>query len=374
MEELEAFLQPWHASLEDPGGTQEATLRRLLQGYARTRYGIQHGAGEITTLKEYQTAFPAVTYPQLKPLLEEVMRGHFQALLPEPPVLWALTRGTTGQSKYIPITATDLEERVRCGARGLLNYVHRTGRYDILQGYDLNLNFPSVLGSLRTEDEREIPYGYSSGIYAKYNAERARIKIVPTQEEIDALGTGITRRDWERRFELAYEKGKDKDVTMVIGVTQVMIQFGAFLKRRFGVYPKDLWKVDILLPSSIAGIQTRYRPALRGLYGPAAIVEMYGATEGLFAQQLDERPYVVPNYDTFFFEVETRRGIVPLTDLRPGEHGSLIVSTYLLPRYRIGDLVTAFGGGCYRCIGREGPLTYLRYLWDRLISLDFQWA
>ena len=50
-------------------------------------------------------------------------------------------------------------------------------------------------------------------------------------------------------------------------------------------------------------------------HGDVAIVEMYGATEGLFAQQLDEKPYVVPNYDTFFFEVETRRRVKELPDL-----------------------------------------------------------
>jgi hypothetical protein len=36
-----------------------------------------------------------------------------------------------------------------------------------------------------------------------------------TQEEIDALGGGKTIRDWENRFELAYQKCKDENVTLV---------------------------------------------------------------------------------------------------------------------------------------------------------------
>jgi hypothetical protein len=217
----------------------------------------------------------------------------------------------------------------------------------------------------------EISYGPSSGVYAKYNAERARLKLTPTQDEVDEQGGKISKTDWERRFTLVYEKAKDKDVTMVIGVVQTMIRFGDFL-RRFGVHPKDLWDIDILLPTSAPGIQTKYKPALRALYGDVAIVEMYGATEGLFAQQLDEEPYVVPNYDTFFFEVETRRGVKELPDLAPGEHGSLIVSTCLFPRYKIGDLVTSFGGNYYRCIGRERRGAYLRYLLDQAINLEFR--
>ena len=71
-----------------------------------------------------------------------------------------MTRGTTGQSKYIPLTETDLDQRVACGARAFLNYVYRTDRYDILKGWDLNLNFPSV-ASFRRVAVKEIPYGYN---------------------------------------------------------------------------------------------------------------------------------------------------------------------------------------------------------------------
>jgi len=35
------------------------------------------------------------------------------------------------------------------------------------------------------------------------------------------------------------------------------------------------------------------------------IREIYGATEGIFGQQLDEKRAWVPNYDLFFFENET---------------------------------------------------------------------
>ena len=41
----------------------------------------------------------------------------------------------------------------------------------------------------------------------------------------------------------------------------------------------------------------------------------------------------MPNYDLFFFEVETRTGIKMLHEMRPDEMGSLVVSTPILPRY-----------------------------------------
>jgi hypothetical protein len=99
---------------------------------------------------------------------------------------------------------------------------------------------------------------------------------------------------------------------------------------------------------------------------------MYIATEGTFAQQRDERRLLVPNFDLYVLEVLTTGGEVKmLHEMRPGEYGSLVVSTPVLPRYRIGDLVRAFEPPYFRCIGREGRFTRLRYLLDGVRYLDF---
>ena len=121
---------------------------------------------------------------------------------------------------------------------------------------------------------------------------------------------------------------------------------------------------------SVPGINTRYESTLHALYGSAAIREIYGATEGMFGQQKDEKKAWVPNYDLFFFEVATRSGIKMLHELRPGEMGGLVVSTPILPRYRIGDLIRAYEPPYFRCIGREEWYTPLRYAWDEFLTLN----
>ena len=62
------------------------------------------------------------------------------------------------------------------------------------------------------------------------------------------------------------------------------------------MYPKDLWKTQIMTLGSVAGINTKYQPALNAMYGPAAIREIYGATEGMFGQQLDEKRAYIAVY------------------------------------------------------------------------------
>ena len=369
-ERLKPFVEPWFRALADPAAAQQAVLKALLQGYARTQYGQKHMAGGITDVDEYRRAFPVVTYDDLQPLMQRTMAGETDLLLYEEPVGWAITRGTTrAESKFIPMTPTDLKMRVSAG-RAMINWVMRTGQSQVFQGVNLNLNFPSVVGKVRAGD-RDVEYGYSSGIYVKYVSKGTPMRSVPSQDEIDALGGGRTVRDWERRFELAYDRCKDEDVTMVGGVAPTALQFGRYLHKVHGAYPKDLWQVRIMTLGSVPGINTKYAPALRAMYGAVDIAEIYGATEGMFGQQKDERRAWVPNYDLFFFEVETKRGMVMLHEMRSGERGSLVVSTPILPRYKIGDLILAFETPYFRCIGRDKPLTVLRYFWDRLASLDF---
>jgi hypothetical protein len=219
---------------------------------------------------------------------------------------------------------------------------------------------------------QETPYGFSSGIYVRHAAAATPVEILPPQEEIDALGGGTTPGAWKRRFEMIYQRTKEAPITMCAGVCPSIIEFGHYLQRHHKVLPKALWNMRAIAATSVPGIQTKYKPALRALYGPVDVVEMYIATEGTFAQQRDERSLLVPNLDLYVFEVLVKGGrIKMLYEMRPGEVGSLIVSTPVLPRYRIGDLVRAFDPPYFRCIGREGRFTRLYYWLDGVRYLDF---
>ncbi len=366
---LAAILKPWHEAIDSPAAAQAQVLQRLLEGYARTAYGRDRGAGQVGTLEEYRRQFPVLTYDEYKPLIGRVMAGDTGLLLYEEPVGWAITRGTTeGESKFIPMTQTDIMLRISAG-RAMLNYMLSKGCTELLDGTNINLNFPSMVGKVQAGG-RQLEYGYSSGIYLKFVSKFTPIRSVPSQDEIDALGGGKSLSDWHARFDLAYQKCKSENVTMVGGVAPTALLFGRYMKRAHKAYPKDVWRVRIMTLGSVAGINTTYEPALTALYGRVDIREIYGATEGMFGQQRDHRRAWVPNYDQYFFEVETRRGIKLLHDMRPGEMGSLVVSTPILARYKIGDLIRAFQPPYFRCIGRDRWWTPLHYAWGETMSLN----
>jgi hypothetical protein len=280
-----------------------------------------------------------------------------------------MTRGSTGKSKVLPVTKTHIEQIFMYGARAITNYAFRKNSMDVLAGKILNLNFPSAVTTIDAGGQK-ITYGYSSGTYAKLNPMLNQVSLLPRQEEIDALGAGITRSDWEKRFELVYQRALNQPVVAAIGVTPVILSFARYVKRKHGKKPEDLWNFKVLVCTSVRKIQFKYGPVLRKFFGEVPIVEMYSATEGAFAQQLDDLPYVSPNYDAYYFEVETGKGTKMLHELKRGEWGRLIISSCLFPRYDIGDMIEAMGKNYFRVFGRAKPLTILEH---RLYRLFFGW-
>jgi len=339
MVRIKEMLQPWQAALENPPKAQETVLERLLGIYAQTGYGQKYSAEEVGSIEDYRARFPIATYDDYQPIIRRVMGGETELLLNEPPVGWAITRGTTkGENKFIPMTPTDIEMRVSAG-RAVMMYAM---------------------------------YGYSSGIYTKFVSHKTPVRSVPSQEAIDAIGGSKAWSAWEKRFDLAYEQCLDENVTLVGGVAPTAIEFGRYIFKTHHCYPKDCWQVLVMTLGSTPGINTYRAGTLKALYGRKVVIrEIYGATEGMFGQQVDEKRAWVPNYDLFFFEVETSKGVKMLHELQPGETGNLVVSTPILARYKIGDLIRAYAPPYFRCIGRDRWYTPVVHTWRMIKTLDF---
>jgi len=367
---LKPIIGPWYESLENPQKAQEQILDKLIKEYAKTDYGKIHNASETEGTANYQKNFPIIDYKGLLPYLAEVKKGNYNTILPEPPACWVMTRGSTGRTaKVLPATQAHLKQIFTCGARALINHALRKKNFEVFTGDILNLNFPSSVHTM-TSDGKEVTYGYSSGTYARLNPMFDKISLIPRQEAIDEVGSGIAKNDWAKRFELVYQQALGKDVTATMGVTPVILAFAKYIQHKHGKKPADLWKFKALFCTSVRKIQFKYAPVLRKYFGPAPVVEMYTATEGVFAQQLDDLPYVTPNYDAYFFEVDTGKNVKMLHELKRGEWGSLLISSCMFPRYQIGDMIEAAGKNYYRVFGRRNTLILLEH---RLYRLFLGW-
>lgn len=90
--------------------TQDALLADLISRHADTKFGRDHGLQAVGDWRDFRNAVPVRDYSRLAPYLEAVYQGDLQALLPkdEQVLLFALTSGTTGEPKRIPVTRRSL--------------------------------------------------------------------------------------------------------------------------------------------------------------------------------------------------------------------------------------------------------------------------
>ena len=352
LEEYASSSERWRDLVRDPAGAQEEVLDGLMEVYARTDYGKAHGADRVRGIEDFREKFPVVTYQRLEPIFDEIKRGDFGLLLTGSPIWWALTSGTRGPPKLIPLTADDIADRIEGAGRTLRNFIERTGQTDLLDGYDLSFYWPSSVVRIRT-GESEVPCGYISGVYVKKLCEPLGIRMTVSPEESEGLGLPVTRADWAKVFRLSYEKAKDKNVTMYIGAPPPLYFFALQLKGQGGPLPRDIWDIKGLFLSGVAGIHEHYSADLRKFYGnDARVVEMYGASEGNFGAQIDDFPAFAPFYDLYLLEVAVGGEIKMLHELRDGEWGELIVSSKTLPRYNIKDIIQRVDKEHFRIPGR----------------------
>ena len=71
--------------------------------------------------------------------------------------------------------------------------------------------------SMPSQDGENSIYGYSSGRYAKLFPTLDNTGLIPLQEEIDSLEGGISKQDWETRFDLVFNRAKDSKVGSAMG-------------------------------------------------------------------------------------------------------------------------------------------------------------
>ena len=178
---LQPIIGPWYESLENPQKAQEQVLYDLLKKYCNHRLRKKSSRFRNRGNSCLPKKLPKNRLQRATALLGADKRRQLQALLPEPPECWVMTRGSTGRAKVLPATPTHLKQIFTCGARALINYALRQKNFEVFTGDILNLNFPSSVHTM-TSDGREVTYGYSSGTYARLNPMFDRVSLIPRQE------------------------------------------------------------------------------------------------------------------------------------------------------------------------------------------------
>jgi len=96
-------------ALAQPVAVQQGVLRDKITRFASTEYGRRYDFASIRDYREFRR-LPIVDYEDIRNNVERAMAGDWQAVLPEKPVMFGVTSGTTGAPKYIPFTPSFIRE------------------------------------------------------------------------------------------------------------------------------------------------------------------------------------------------------------------------------------------------------------------------
>jgi GH3 auxin-responsive promoter len=167
------------AACRTPLDAQARCLRRVLRGAADTEIGCAHDFAAVARIRDaaamiaaYRERVPVRPYGDMRADLEAVYTGDWRRLCPSPPVYFAMTAGSTGRFKYIPVTA---ELRRDLGRGSLAYYGALEAACPALRGLKAQFLVGSAEGGFSPGG---VPQGFASGFNYKNLPRFLRAKFV----------------------------------------------------------------------------------------------------------------------------------------------------------------------------------------------------
>ena len=144
-------------------GILAAGLMKLLHDNKDTEYGKKYDFANIHSIREYQDKVPLCDYDTLEPYIRRMVLDDEENLLcAERPVHYALSSGSVGVPKHIPVSAAELERYRNYGTCMCIGVVDEYNRNTIGRSFKPGLG-ADCLELKFQETKYGIPKGAISG-------------------------------------------------------------------------------------------------------------------------------------------------------------------------------------------------------------------
>ncbi|NLY00837.1 MAG: GH3 auxin-responsive promoter family protein [Rhodopirellula sp.] len=383
---------------------QRQVLLEKIRRHTQSVFGRRHHFARIRTVEDFRREVPITSYDDYRPYIERLKRGDLRALFGPGTrlLMFALTSGTTGDAKYIPVTREFFNEyRKGWNLWGLRTYADHT---DLLR--KRTLQFSSNWRQFATEGGT--PCGNISGLAAEtapwisrpiFLLPRALTKICdPIAKRYTALRLSLADRSVGmivtanpstlvelarladgRRESLIRDlfDGALSDWVDMPGEVRDSLrrwiarrdpararELERIVERTGALFPRDFWPALSVLAIWTGGSAGAYLPCLRKYYGDTAIRDHgLSASEGRMTLPFrDGTPAGMLDYVHSFFEFipEAEYGkphptVLEAHELEENQNYFIVLTTSSgFYRYDIHDLI--------RCVGFEGTVPILEFL------------
>jgi len=194
-------------SLQDPSGTQERLLLRLVRAAQGTEWGKAHRFAAIRSARDFQQAVPVSRYEDMAPLWHKAFDGARDVTWPGHIRYFTKSSGTTtGASKLLPLSREAIRANVRAGATLVGLWERQAPEGDILGGQTLYFGSTTHL-----EPRGSCWLGDASGIMARQVPVFASRFRLP-EPEVAALD------DWEEKVEAVCTRYLRNPIRAVVGM------------------------------------------------------------------------------------------------------------------------------------------------------------
>ena len=257
----------------NPGKFQSNLFRKLIKSGSKTQFGRDHQFGEIRNHTDFTQRVPIRDYEELKPYINEILKGKKDVLWPGLPAYLAKTSGTTSGVKYIPITKDSISNHINSARNALLSYVNETGNSTFL---DKKLIFLS--GSPTLTYTSGIPTGRLSGIVNH---------LIPTYLKSNQLPSYPTNclEDWEQKIDQIVLETENQDLSLISGIPPWVQMYFDKLVSRKGKSIKDVFPNFSLFVYGGVSFDPYQKKLYETIGKTIDSIETYPASEGFIAYQ-----------------------------------------------------------------------------------------
>ena len=321
----------------NPGKFQSNLFRKLIKSGSKTQFGRDHQFDEIQNHTDFTQRVPIRDYEELKPYINEILKGKKDVLWPGLPAYLAKTSGTTSGVKYIPITKDSIPNHINSARNALLSYVNETGNSTFL---DKKLIFLS--GSPTLTYTSGIPTGRLSGIVNH---------LIPTYLKSNQLPSYPTNclEDWEQKIDQIVLETENQDLSLISGIPPWVQMYFDKLVRRKGKSIKDVFPNFSLFVYGGVSFDPYQKKLYETIGKTIDSIETYPASEGFIAYQDSQASkglLLLSNSGIFFefiaasdFFNESRKRLT-LEEVKIGVNYAVILNSNAgLWGYAIGDTV-----------------------------------
>ncbi len=323
---------------KDAEARQEHIFKMLIKEAKHTTFGKEHNFQNINSYQDFCENVPLRTYEDLRPWIDQIIKGESDVLWKGRPKYFAKTSGTTSGVKYIPLTKESIPNHFGTARNALFNYYAKSGRGKFLDGKMIFLS-----GSPELSEKGGIPTGRLSGIVNHMVPGWLRGNQLPSYE------TNCIE-DWETKLDKIVEETLGQDMRLISGIPPwVQMYFERILEKTGKSTVKEVFpNFEVFV---FGGVNYEpYRAQLEELIGKRiASVETYPASEGFIAfqdQQGDSGLLLNADSGIFYefvpadeiFEKNPTR--LSLKEVKVGVNYAIIINSNAgLWGYNIGDTV-----------------------------------